>query len=31
MSGFYAEHPQLVKSLGAAALSIAMGQMANRR
>ncbi|HEX7441556.1 MAG TPA: hypothetical protein VF319_15820 [Caldimonas sp.] len=30
MSGFYAEHPQLVKSLGAAALAIAMGQMANR-
>lgn len=30
MSGFYAEHPQLVKSLGAAALAIAMGRMANR-
>lgn len=30
MSGFYAEHPQLVKSLGAAALGIAMSQMANR-
>ena len=30
MSGFYAQHPQLVKSLGAAALAIAMGRMANR-
>lgn len=30
MSGFYAEHPQLVKGLGAAALAIAMGRMANR-
>lgn len=31
MSGFYAEHPQLVKGLGAAALAIAMGRMANRQ
>jgi hypothetical protein len=30
MSGFYAQHPQLVKGLGAAALAIAMGRMANR-
>jgi len=31
MSGFYAEHPQLVKGLGAAALGIALSRMANRR
>ena len=31
ISGFAAEHPQLVKSLGAAALGIAMSRMANRR
>ncbi len=30
MSGFYAQHPQLVKGLGAAALAIVMGRMANR-
>ncbi|MEO7009611.1 MAG: hypothetical protein ABI156_10720 [Caldimonas sp.] len=30
MSGFYAQHPQLVKGLGAAALAIVMGKMANR-
>ena len=30
MSGFYAEHPQLVKSLGAGALAIVLGQMAKR-
>ena len=30
MSDFYAGHPQLIKSLGAAALGIAMAQMANR-
>ena len=29
MSSFYAEHPQLVKGLGAAALAIALGRMAN--
>ena len=29
MSGFYAQHPQLVKGLGAAALAIALGRMAN--
>lgn len=30
MSGFYAQHPELIKGLGAAALAIAMGRMANR-
>jgi hypothetical protein len=30
MSGFYAEHRQLVKSRGAAALGIAMSQLADR-
>ncbi|MEP6656999.1 MAG: hypothetical protein ABJC33_07165, partial [Betaproteobacteria bacterium] len=30
VGGFYAEHPQLVKSLGAAALAIVMGRLANR-
>ena len=30
MSDFYAQHPQLVKSLGAAALAIVLGKMANR-
>ena len=30
MSGFYAQHPQLVKGLGAAALGIALSRMANR-
>jgi hypothetical protein len=31
VSRFYAEHPQLVQTLGSAALSIAMSQMARRR
>lgn len=31
MSSFYAEHPALVKSLGAAALSIALGKIAEKR
>jgi hypothetical protein len=31
VSRFYAQHPQLVQSLGSAALSIAMSQMARRR
>lgn len=31
MSSFYAEHPQLVKGLGAAALGIAMSRMATNR
>jgi hypothetical protein len=31
MSSFYAQHPQLVRNLGSAALSIAMRQMARRR
>jgi len=31
MSGFYAQHPTLVKSLGGMALSIALGKMAQRR
>lgn len=31
VSRFYAEHPQLVQTLGNAALSIAMSQMARRR
>ena len=31
MSRFYAQHPQLVRNLGSAALSIAMRQMARRR
>ena len=30
VSGFYAQHPTLVKSLGAAALSIAMAKMSQR-
>ena len=30
MSGFYAEHPGLVKTLGSAALSIALAKMAER-
>lgn len=30
VGGFYAEHPQLVKSLGAAALAIVMGRLASR-
>ena len=30
MSDFYAQHPQLVKGLGATALAIALGRMANR-
>ena len=30
-SNFYAEHPQLVKTLGAAALAIALAQIAQRR
>ena len=30
-SNFYAEHPQLVKTLGAAALGIALAQIAKRR
>jgi hypothetical protein len=30
MSGFYAEHPTLVKTLGSAALSIALAKMAER-
>lgn len=29
MSSFYAQHPQLVKGLGAAAMAIALGRMAN--
>lgn len=31
ISGFYAQHPTLVKTLGATALSIVMAQMSNRR
>ena len=31
MSGFYAQHPGLVKTLGGAALSIALAKMAERR
>lgn len=31
LSNFYAEHPTLVKSLGAVALTIAINQIANRR
>jgi hypothetical protein len=31
VSRFYAQHPQLVQTLGSAALSIAMAQMARRR
>jgi hypothetical protein len=31
MSGFYAQHPTLVKTVGAAALSIALGKMAEHR
>ena len=31
MSGFYAEHPGLVKTLGGAALSIALAKIAERR
>ena len=31
VSRFYADHPQLVQTLGSAALSIAMSQMAQRR
>ena len=31
ISRFYAQHPQLVRNLGSAALSIAMGRMARRR
>ena len=31
MSGFYAQHPGLVKTLGSAALSIALAKMAERR
>ncbi|MEO7339009.1 MAG: hypothetical protein ABIV63_20740 [Caldimonas sp.] len=30
MSGFYAQHPELVKGLGAAALAVVLGRMANR-
>jgi hypothetical protein len=30
LGGFYAEHPQLVKTLGSAALTIALAKMANR-
>jgi len=30
VSGFYAQHPTLVKSLGAAALAIAMSHMSRR-
>ncbi|HET9577929.1 MAG TPA: hypothetical protein VFP44_08890 [Usitatibacter sp.] len=31
VSRFYAQHPQLVQTLGSAALSIAMARMARRR
>jgi hypothetical protein len=31
LSGFYVQHPDLVKSLGAAALALAMGHMAKQR
>jgi len=30
VSGFYAQHPQLVKTLGSAALTVALASMANR-
>jgi hypothetical protein len=30
VGGFYAEHPQLVKTLGSAALAIALAGVANR-
>jgi hypothetical protein len=30
VGGFYAEHPEIVKGLGGAALAIALGQIANR-
>ena len=30
LGGFYAQHPQLVKSLGAAALAVALGHMRSR-
>ena len=30
VGGFYAQHPELVKMLGGAALAIALGRMANR-
>jgi len=30
ISGFYAQHPQLVKTLGSAALTVALAGMANR-
>lgn len=30
IGGFYAQHPELVKMLGGAALAIALGRMANR-
>jgi len=30
IGGFYAQHPDIVKALGGAALAIALGQMANR-
>ena len=30
LGSFYAEHPQLVKTLGSAALTIALAKMANR-
>jgi hypothetical protein len=30
VGSFYAQHPDLVKGLGGAALAIALGQMANR-
>jgi hypothetical protein len=30
LGSFYAEHPQLVKTLGSAAITIALAKMANR-